>query len=244
MADMKSGAGKRLRWAAWICLLVPAVVGVYLSLFIDLGWRFGPLQTLLASVPFLFIAITAWIWPVSSGMAAVLWTAFWLWIAISRLDLGKAFLPIYGVIIIGGVLHIIIGLWGTKTASDLPYHRSPSDKRLHLVARICLFAAPVINIILGGVLDGINGSLLAAITGVPLLLLAAIAWVWPTLGGILTMLCGTFYSWYFILLSAYDYDYRWLVPMFGVFIIGGILHLITAWRQGNKADSLPHSTTD
>lgn len=62
--------------------------------------------------------------------------------------------------------------------------------------------------------------------GVSLLAVTGIAWKWTRVGGVLAIAWGACALWY----SYVDLDWIFL-PIYGVFILGGILNLVSAIRR-------------
>ena len=119
MADMKSGAGKRLRWAARITTL--AFLIMYVILF-TLIW---PYWWVFYCIPFVVIMGIAWVWSAPGGilvMACGIPALFFILDETPRRgsELTMVLFPLCLIFLIGGILHLVAAWRQRRTASSTP----------------------------------------------------------------------------------------------------------------------------
>lgn len=132
---------------------------------------------------------------------------------------------LYGIFIIGGVLHLTAGL---RLKKPLPKAETGMSKRLRWAARITPFATIAASIFLLTVIYPryvmwVGASILASIV-------AGVAWVWPAAGGTLMILFCFHQLSVFMNCPAEIKNISFI--LYGIFLVGGILHLLIAWREG------------
>ena len=242
--------GSKLLWIARSSLLASAV-GILLASFFfynprnyAFGINFSPQisQMLLYGGFVLLIALFAWWWPIPGGIIAVLYGTYKFLEYFRFIDYPLTMVPIaaycilYGVFITGGVLSIRAGL-------KIPTAQPPEAdvyEWLRQAARITT-AAPVIVAIIYSIglaavimlrisLYSPDSLLSGMIFLSPLLLVVTyIAWRWSAPGGLLALATGIPVL-LGILSSNWGMAYEIPYTLFcGVFITGGILHLLWAF---------------
>ncbi len=200
-------------------------------------------QALYLGVPLLVIAGLSWFWPAPGGITGLIiqmWPLnFWL------IFLVTAFAPhrpayylapyaiVYGLFLVGAILHLVVGLGQRVT-----YRQSKAGTWLRWAARIVTFACLVTYSFIPPFFGhlgswGYEGSTaVAALIG--FWVLTGIAWVWSAPGGILIMLFSI--MGFQAIPGVRDIEReRLLFILYGIFLAGGILHLISAWlRRGRE----------
>jgi len=114
---------KRMRWAARIISFLPGA-GIILFYW---GWGLKPFITkglepfgllfdgLAVGLPFLIFAGVAWRWPIVGGILQIACAIYLFNLLISKAGYApEALLPIASLLLIGGILHLIVSLWGRK----------------------------------------------------------------------------------------------------------------------------------
>ena len=237
-ANMKSG--QRLLWIARACMIV-ALIGVVLASYYFhhpanrfITRSFVPQidQTLYFSVPLLIVVLGGWFWPIEGGIIAVLWgslSLFRIW-SMNALASPLTLVPtplyilLYGFIIIGGILHLTAGL---RLKKPLPKAEIVWSRRLRWAARITPFVAIAASIVLFTAIYPryiiwVAVSILASVV-------AGVAWMWPAAGGILIIL-SSFWQLSFFMNCPDEIKFISFI-LYGVFLMGGVLHLFIAWRE-------------
>lgn len=237
-ASMKSSKG--LLWIARACLLISAVGVVIASYYFHhpenrfITRSFDPQidQTLFFSTPLFIIVLGSWFWPIEGGIIAMLYgglSLFQIW-SMSTLASPLTLIPspvyalLYGIFIIGGILHLTTGL---KLKKPLPKAETAESRQLRWAARITPFVAIAASIVLltaiyPRYIIWVAVSILASIV-------AGIAWAWSAAGSILIIL---FCFWQLsIFMNCPDEIKVISFVLYGIFLVGGILHLLIAWRE-------------
>jgi len=237
-ANMESS--KKLLWIARACMII-ALIGVSITSYYFhhpenrfITRSFDPQidQTLFFSVPLFIIVLGSWFWPIEGGIIAMLYgglSLFQIW-SMSMLASPLTLIPaplyalLYGVFIIGGILHLTSGL---RLKKPLPKAETGESRRLRWAARITPFVAIAASIVLltaiyPQYIIWVAVSILASIV-------AGIAWAWSAAGSILIIL---FCFWQLsIFMNCPDEIKVISFVLYGIFLAGGILHLVIAWRE-------------
>lgn len=222
------------RWLACIILVSFATAAFILSFFPSLHdfhyvdaedavSRIGPGIAIIFTLPLIISAILAWPWPRAGSLTAVIYSLAIL--AMGPLSNNffnyntTIFYPIWGGVLLGGVMHLFIPKGGQPVVQE---------KKLRWSAIIVSFLAPIAYavIFLLVFLIHITAGLGTGIFYTPwAILIAVIAIIMPSLGGPLMVFSGS------LLFSASlmaDHYPQYYVPIASFSFIGGMLHLI--WR--------------
>jgi hypothetical protein len=231
---------KKLIWISRI-LLVAAALGIILTSYyyyeprafplgMDVSAQLGQLITLGG----LIAAVTAftWFWPEAGGIIAILvglfnvWRFGTPWMVIPVRITGTP-MPVYYLLYVmfigGGILSLIAGF----NRKRIPYTPTRSMEKLLQTARIIACVTIVVFII-----SYIFIYPPLIFFTVPAFIIVAIAWRWPTPGGIL-MLIISVSGIYPLIQVGWEISWKWpIYVLLVVFISSAIMHLIVAWQIG------------
>lgn len=219
------------RWLARFILLAATLAAFVLSFFPSQSQlhyiyselaeaRIGPEVSTVLTLPLLLIGAVAWFRPRPGGLLAVAWCLAAL---AARYMFGHdtvIYFPLFSLILAGGVLHLFLPERVRLSAT--------TARRLSVAAAVISFAAPVcflFTVILvltlqlpAGLGTGLFYSVLAII-------LALFALHWPLAGGTAIVFFGGMLFSGVLITDHYPMYY---VPVAGLSIMGGALHLIRA----------------
>ncbi len=120
----KSRGFWRMRWAARIISLLPGAGWIlgYLGFNIGLFFRKGVFYwhglgyELMPGAIFLAIGGISWRWPRVGGVLQIAFGIYLFTLLISKGDFApEVLLPIASAFLIGGILHLVVSLWGRKS---------------------------------------------------------------------------------------------------------------------------------
>ena len=247
MADIlyrKVKGPNRLLWIARICLFASAISILIVTYFFyapyaymhpfsspqigQIVWRGGIL---------LAIAGFAWRWPGPSGIVAIIYVCYELFVGITRYGWDPTHPPLliplavysalYGTFLAGGILHLIVGL---RQKIVFLYPESQADKQIRRAAHITSVATIATFAVIYSVI-----YLQWWVFGcIPALIFVASAWKWPAPGGILMLLLSV-PGYYMLYDSNADFQTKLPAYILGIiFMLGGVLYLVTGWRQRKR----------
>lgn len=232
IANMKNS--KRLLLTGRICLVV-STLGMFIASYLFYTPYYYPFsshiepqigQALLYGGILLSITVFTWIWPITGGIIAVLYSLIRLIQGFSPEPLTMIPVPVYvllyGLFLAGGMTYLILGLIQEK-----PHTSHPPIKRTRWVVRFITIASIIVFVIIYTLVHPWGWVLCA----IPALIVFGIAWFWPAPGGLLMLLFSipAFYNLY-----ESNYDFQLKLPTYIlclIFIASGVWHLIIAWWE-------------
>ncbi len=234
-----SGSISNSRWFLWLAraLVLASAVGVFISIYFFYDPHFYPFtitgisqpfsQAILAGGSLLVLTGLMWFFPGVGSVLALLWLLFRFIQDFSVLhDLPPLplYFSLYGMFIVGSVMHLVIAVLKEK----VPGTAARAGIRLRWAARILSLVSLAAFIIAFSCVTRPAWFLLVL---VPVILLAAVAWFWSVLGGVL-MIAGSVIALVNILPMNYDTFYLMaLVVPWIIFGVAGILYLISGWLR-------------
>lgn len=232
----KTKNSKRMLWVARI-LVFASALGVLISSYFFYDPHYYPIpiygvnqqvsQAILYGGSLLVLAGFMWLWPGVGSALALLWTFFRL-VQDSSISGILPPLPLYfslyGMFIVGSSLYLITSLLETKA----PRTTSGANIRIRWAARI-LTIVSMIAFAIAFIFITRPTWFLGVL--IPVVVLAAVAWIWPVPGGISIIVAGGI-ALANILPMHYDIDAKMaLVIPWLILLAGGALYLILAWRE-------------
>ena len=238
ISHFKANSHNLLRWVARGFLLASALGVIIASYYfyhpenslLGIGLQPQIDQALFFGIPLLVIVGFAWMWPTAGGVVAITHGAYQIFQFWSFLEFPLTSIPVplfyalYGIFLVGGILSLATDSRQKATAS---YPEPKIDRRMRWTARITTVATIVISIIVVTVIyprymTWVSMSILASIV-------AGIAWAWPAIGGMLIALfCFRLIP---VIANCPDEIKTISLVLYVMFLVGGVLHLVTAFSK-------------
>jgi len=234
-----------LHWVARIIFLV-SIAGI----FIVTLYYYHPLNTRLGLSPqvgqtvwyvgwLLAITIYAWLWPTPGGAMAVLYGIISIIGLFSDLNslyaMRTVLVPthflLYGIFIIGGFLHLFVGMRKRPASTTRPYSKF-GLRRLLWSARIMT----IVSVIAFIIFFYPHGWLWILPVGVSAYVLIGVAWLQPKLGGAL-LISYAIFTFFAILGGRLHINTQVvLLVMWAVFLAGSIMQAYLGKRYLSKPE--------
>jgi hypothetical protein len=236
------GSTSNSRWLLWLAraLVLASAVGVFISIYFFYDPHFYPFtitgisqpftQAILAGGSLLVLAGLMWFWLGVGSVLALLWLFFRFiqdFSVLHNLPPLPLYFTLYGMFVVGSVMHLVIAVLRLKA----PRAAFKAGIWLRWAARILSLISLAAFIIAFSCITRPTWFLLILIPVIPL---AAVAWFWSVPGGVI-MIAGSIVALVNIVPMSYDIGVKMaLVVPWIIFLVAGVLYLISAWVQRRR----------